>query len=110
MEFIKNFINVNNMAVLHNKYGISTMMYVKNFRVYLSYNETKSYLGTAAATGPIEITGALAALSATVGGPVGAVVCGDAGLYGASRVVNVTKEAVRKKKGVWIGWDGIGIH
>lgn len=110
IQFVKNFVTANQMAVQQAKTGIRTRLAVKNFRVYLTYKETKSYLGTVVTSGPIAVIGALAALGMTVGGPAGAVISGVAGIYGASYVVTVTRKAIKQKKGVWVGWGGIGIN
>ena len=110
IQFVKDLVAANQKAVQQAKTGIRTRMTVKNFRVYLTYNETKSYLGTVVTSGPIAVIGALAALGMTVGGPAGAVISGVAGIYGASYVVTVTRNAIKQKKGVWVGWGGIGIN
>lgn len=115
MTFIKRVIATNNQAAqspieIPGSVNPRTRMSVKNFRVYLTYNETKSYLGSAVIAGPIAVIGALAAIGGMVGGPLGTVVCGLAGAYGASYIVDVTKSAINKRKGIWLGWGGIGIN
>lgn len=114
MAFIQNIIATNNRAAqspvtIPGAPNPRTRMSVKNFRVYLTYSETKSYLGSAVIAGPIAVIGALAAIGGMVGGPLGTVVCGLAGAYGASHIVDVTKSAINKRKGIWLGWGGIGI-
>lgn len=110
IRFISNFIQMNQTTAMQISNGIGPRMTVKNFRVYLTYKETNSFLGTVVTSGPIAVIGALAALGMTVGGPAGAVISGVAGIYGASHVVTVTRKAINQKKGVWIGWGGIGIN
>lgn len=115
MAFIQKVIATNNQAVqspidIPGAPNPRIRMSVKNFRVYLTYNETKSYLGSAVIAGPIAVVGALAAIGGMAGGPLGTVVCGLAGAYGASHIVDVTKSAINKRKGIWLGWGGIGIN
>lgn len=110
MNFVQSFIESNNASVDASTRRISSRMYIEGFRVYLSYSEAKSYLGTAVAAGPVAITGALAVLGGTVGGPLGAVVCGIAGVYGCNAIVTTYTKAIKAKRGVWLGWGGVGIN
>lgn len=107
MEFISDVLETNHNSATPKA---NTRMTIKNFRVYLTYSETKSYLGGAITAGPVAVTGALAVIGAAVGGPLGSVVCGVAGIYGASYIVSVANNAIRNRRGVWIGWGGIGLN
>lgn len=82
----------------------------KNFRLYLTASETKSYLGTAAAAGPVAMAGALAALGTVVGGPAGSAISIAIGVVGSALICRKVSEATNKHKGIWIGWGGIGIY
>lgn len=115
MNYIKNIVEVNNQAVqtpivIPEAPNPRLRISVRNFRVYLSYSETKSYLGSAVIAGPVAVIGALAVIGSMAGGPVGTVVCSLAGAYGANYIVEVTKSAINKRRGIWLGWGGIGIN
>lgn len=115
INFIENIVTVNNQSALAPSEipaapNPRLRMSIKNFRVYLTYGETKSYLGSAVIAGPIAVIGALATIGSVVGGPIGTVVCSLAGVYGANYIVEVTKSAINKRKGIWLGWGGIGIN
>lgn len=108
-EFVKNLVETYNNAAKMGKSTIQSRMQFKNFRVYLSYNETKSYLGTAVYAGPVATAAALAAICMACSGPA-AVVTGAIAVLSTSHVITVTKSALAKKHGVWLGWGGIGIN
>lgn len=114
MDFIKNIVDINNQAIqnliIPESPNPRLRLSVRNFRVYLTYSETKSYLGSAVIAGPIAVVGALSAIGGMAGGPLGTVVCGLAGVYGANYIVEVTKSAINKRRGIWLGWGGIGMN
>lgn len=109
MKFVQTLVETYNNAAKLGQSRIMTRMQFKNFRVYLSYNETKSYLGTAVYAGPVATAAALAAICMACSGPA-AIVTGAIAVLGTSRVITVTKSALAKKHGVWLGWGGIGIN
>lgn len=104
-------INTNVSTYKDDRYDneIKPTVYVKNWKVYFTYDEVMATFFAAAQIGPSAIIAALAGIGTAIGGPVGTTIGTIVGYISGADFLYLVLRAAALKKGIFIGldWDGL---